>query len=73
MQYYKDGFRGGNPDIKQAAPNRRNRGPHEPLPETVDVLIAGTDRLGQCPRSAHQRFLARAHAARGYVDWGRLV
>lgn len=26
MQYYKDGFRGGNPDVKQAAPDRRNRG-----------------------------------------------
>ena len=25
MQFYKNGFRGGNPDIKPAAPNRRNR------------------------------------------------
>lgn len=48
MQFYKDGFRGGNPDIKQAAPNRRNRGPHEPLPPTVDVLIAGTGPAGLC-------------------------
>jgi phenol 2-monooxygenase len=48
MQFYRDGFRGGNPDIKQAAPNRRNRGPHEPLPETVDVLIAGTGPAGLC-------------------------
>ena len=48
MQFYKDGFRGGNPDIKQAAPNRRNRGPHEPLPQTVDVLIAGTGPAGLC-------------------------
>lgn len=48
MQFYKDGFRGGNPDIKQAAPNRRNRGVNEPLPEKVDVLIAGTGPAGLC-------------------------
>jgi phenol 2-monooxygenase (NADPH) len=48
MQFYRDGFRGGNPDIKQAAQNRRNRGPNEPLPETVDVLIAGTGPAGLC-------------------------
>jgi phenol 2-monooxygenase (NADPH) len=48
MQFYKDGFRGGNPDIKQAAPNRRNRGINEPLPEKVDVLIAGTGPAGLC-------------------------
>ncbi len=48
MQFYKDGFRGGSPDIKQAAPNRRNRGLHEPLPEKVDVLIAGTGPAGLC-------------------------
>ncbi len=48
MQFYKDGFRGGNPDVKQAAPNRRNRGIHEPLPEKVDVLISGTGPAGLC-------------------------
>ncbi|GAA6143214.1 FAD-dependent monooxygenase [Hydrogenophaga sp. 5NK40-0174] len=48
MQFYKDGFRGGNPDIKQAAPNRRNRGINEPLPEKVDVLISGTGPAGLC-------------------------
>ena len=48
MQFYKDGFRGGNPDVKQAAPNRRNRGLNEPLPEQVDVLIAGTGPAGLC-------------------------
>ncbi|MEY4317109.1 MAG: Pentachlorophenol 4-monooxygenase [Pseudomonadota bacterium] len=48
MQYYKNGFRGGNPDIKEAAPNRRNRGINEPLPEKVDVLIAGTGPAGLC-------------------------
>jgi len=48
MQFYKNGFRGGNPDIKPAAPNRRNRGINEPLPEQVDVLIAGTGPAGLC-------------------------
>ena len=48
MQFYKNGFRGGNPDIQQAAPNRRNRGANEPLPEKVDVLIAGTGPAGLC-------------------------
>jgi len=48
MQFYKDGFRGGNPDVRQAAPNRRNRGVNEPLPEKVDVLIAGTGPAGLC-------------------------
>lgn len=48
MQFYKDGFRGGNPDVKPAAPNRRNRGVNEPLPEQVDVLIAGTGPAGLC-------------------------
>jgi phenol 2-monooxygenase len=48
MQFYKNGFRGGNPDIQQAAPNRRNRGLHEPLPDQVDVLIAGTGPAGLC-------------------------
>ena len=48
MQFYKDGFRGGSPDIKPAAPNRRNRGIHEPLPEKVDVLISGTGPAGLC-------------------------
>jgi phenol 2-monooxygenase len=48
MQFYKDGFRGGSPDVKQAAPNRRNRGVNEPLPGQVDVLIAGTGPAGLC-------------------------
>lgn len=48
MQFYKNGFRGGNPDIHEAAPNRRNRGIHEPLPEKVDVLISGTGPAGLC-------------------------
>ncbi len=48
MQFYKNGFRGGNPDIHPAAPNRRNRGLNEPLPEQVDVLISGTGPAGLC-------------------------
>ena len=48
MQFYKNGFRGGNPDVKEAAPNRRNRGIHEPLPDKVDVLISGTGPAGLC-------------------------
>lgn len=48
MQYYKDGFRGGDPDISNAAPNRRERGQHAPLPKKVDVLIVGTGPAGLC-------------------------
>ena len=48
MRYYVDGFRGGNPDTKNAAPNRRDRSPHAPLPEKVDVLIVGTGPAGLC-------------------------
>ena len=56
MQFYKDGFRGGNPDIWQAAPNRRNRGANEPLPDKVDVLIAGTGPAGLCLAAQLSRF-----------------
>lgn len=48
MQFYVDGFRGGDPDIKNAAPNRRERGAHAQLPEKVDVLIAGCGPAGLC-------------------------
>lgn len=48
MRYYVDGFRGGNPDIKEAAPNRRERAENAPLPEKVDVLIVGTGPAGLC-------------------------
>jgi phenol 2-monooxygenase len=48
MQYYVDGFRGGDPDIKNAAPNRRDRTANASLPEKVDVLIAGTGPAGLC-------------------------
>jgi phenol 2-monooxygenase len=48
MQFYVDGFRGGDPDIKDAAPGRRDRSAHARLPEQVDVLIAGTGPAGLC-------------------------
>ncbi|MDX1780564.1 MAG: FAD-binding monooxygenase [Thalassovita sp.] len=48
MQFYLDGFRGGDPDIKNAAPGRRSRDAHAPLPEKVDVLIAGCGPAGLC-------------------------
>jgi phenol 2-monooxygenase len=45
MQYYLDGFRPGDPDIKPPAPDRaRPTG----LPEKVDVLIAGCGPAGLC-------------------------
>lgn len=48
MQYYVDGFRGGDPDIKNAAPNRRDRNKYTPMPQEVDVLIVGTGPAGLC-------------------------
>ncbi|PHR18956.1 MAG: phenol 2-monooxygenase [Hoeflea sp.] len=48
MQFYLDGFRPGDPDIKDAAPGRRQTGACRPLPETVDVLIAGCGPAGLC-------------------------
>ena len=48
MQYYMNGFRPGDPDIKDAAPSLRASGPHRPLPEQVDVLIVGCGPAGLC-------------------------
>lgn len=48
MQYYIDGFRGGNPDKKNAAPTRRDYSANAPLPDEVDVLIVGTGPAGLC-------------------------
>lgn len=48
MQYYVNGFRGGNPDKKNATSTRRDRDEFAPLPEKVDVLIAGCGPAGLC-------------------------
>ncbi|MBV7378864.1 FAD-dependent monooxygenase [Maritimibacter dapengensis] len=48
MQYYVDGFRPGDPDIKPAATNAPARGAARVLPEEVDVLIAGCGPAGLC-------------------------
>lgn len=48
MQYYLDGFRGGDPDIKTAAPDRRDRTRFAALPDKVDVLIVGCGPAGLC-------------------------
>lgn len=46
MQYHRDGFRPGDPDLHPAAPGHRE--PGSPLPERVDVLIAGAGPAGLC-------------------------
>jgi phenol 2-monooxygenase (NADPH) len=46
MQYHRDGFNPGDPDVHPAAPGRRKTG--DPLPDTVDVLIAGSGPAGLC-------------------------
>jgi len=46
MQYHRDGFRPGDPDIHPAAAGHRGSG--DPLPDTVDVLIAGSGPAGLC-------------------------
>ncbi|MGP9488334.1 FAD-binding monooxygenase [Glutamicibacter sp. AOP3-A1-12] len=43
MQFYQDGYRPGDPDIRPAAPGRRTAGT---LPKQVDVLVAGTGPAG---------------------------
>ena len=42
MQYHLNGFRPGDPDIRDAAPGR----PQQALPDTVDVLIVGCGPAG---------------------------
>ncbi len=44
MQFYRDGYRPGDPDIHPAAPETRTRGTE--FPEVVDVLIVGTGPAG---------------------------
>lgn len=46
MQFHLDGFRPGDPDVAEAAPAVRDRA--GPLPETIDVLIAGCGPAGLC-------------------------
>jgi phenol 2-monooxygenase (NADPH) len=46
MQFHLNDFRPGNPDIHPAAPAWRDRS--GPLPETVEVLIAGCGPAGLC-------------------------
>ncbi len=46
MQYHVNGFKPGDPDVLPAASGHRRAG--DPLPETVDVLIAGTGPAGLC-------------------------
>ena len=46
MQYHRDGFRPGDPDVLPEASGHRRAG--DPLPATVDVLIAGSGPAGLC-------------------------
>jgi len=46
MQYHVNGFKPGDPDVLSAAEGHRRAG--DPLPETVDVLIAGSGPAGLC-------------------------
>jgi phenol 2-monooxygenase (NADPH) len=56
MQYYVNGFRPGDPDIKDAVPSQRGHGPYRPLPSHVDVLIAGCGPTGLCLAAQLSRF-----------------
>lgn len=44
MQFYSDGYRPGDPDVRPPAPGRENG--QGPLPEEVDVLVVGTGPAG---------------------------
>jgi len=46
MQFHLNGFNPGDPDVLAAAPDHRREG--DPLPDTVDVLIAGSGPAGLC-------------------------
>lgn len=46
MQYHLNGFHAGDPAVLPAAPGHRRAG--DPLPDTVDVLIAGAGPAGLC-------------------------
>jgi phenol 2-monooxygenase len=46
MQYHLNGFEPGDPDVSPEAPEHRRSS--DPLPDTVDVLIAGSGPAGLC-------------------------
>ena len=46
MQYHVNGFKPGDPDVHPAAAGQRRAG--DALPQTVDVLIAGSGPAGLC-------------------------
>ena len=46
MQYHVNGFNPGDPDVLPPASGHRR--PGDPLPQTVDVLIAGSGPAGLC-------------------------
>jgi len=46
MQFHLNGFKPGDPDIFDTVPGQRRAG--DPIPETVDVLIAGSGPAGLC-------------------------
>jgi phenol 2-monooxygenase len=46
MQFHLNGFKPGDPDVLPAAAGHRRAG--DPLPEQVDVLIAGSGPAGLC-------------------------
>ncbi len=54
MQFHVNGFNPGDPDVLPAAPGHRRAG--DPLPETVDVLIAGSGPAGLCLAAQLARF-----------------
>ena len=54
MQFYLNGYRPGDPELRPAAPGRRDRRNGE-LPGAVDVLVVGTGPAGLVPQSQYPR------------------
>ena len=46
MQFHLNGFKPGDPDLFSKAPGTRS--PGDPIPQTIDVLIAGSGPAGLC-------------------------
>ncbi len=46
MQFHLNGFKPGDPDLFPKAPGTRS--PGDPIPQTIDVLIAGSGPAGLC-------------------------